>query len=42
MRLHADYVDPNQVPDEWDEDENKKITGDKEENMTWEEKFGII
>ena len=38
MRLHADYVDPNQIPDEWDEDENRK-NGD---NMTWEEKFGII
>lgn len=41
MRLHADYVDPNQEPEEeYDDDGNKKIPSD--EAMTWEERFGIV
>ena len=40
MRLHADYIDPNQVPDDWDDDENRKV--DRDEAMSWDEKFGLI
>lgn len=45
MRLHADYVDPNDIQEEWDQDENKKIIvggPEEEQPMSWEERFGII
>lgn len=42
MRLHADYIDPNQDPEQWDEDENRKIQAGDDTEMTWQEKFGII